>query len=132
MFSISPKQHSKILGFALIGYSWSLFVLALKVLPFLSENLDQISRIHKNEGFTAALTFFYEIISYPIYFLIVLISAISIITFNDKRKFIALIFIPFAINLFPLGSILCLYVLLYLFVISENKTETEITSQIKI
>lgn len=132
MFNISSKQHSKILGFALIGYSWSLFISSLKVFNILPEMFDRTPKILSDYGLVATLIYLYQDFVNLIYLIIVLISATSILKFDDKRRYIALIFIPFAIDLFPLGTILSLYVLLYLFVMSENKLETEITNQTKI
>lgn len=131
MFSISSKQHSKILGFALLGYSRSLLVASLKDFYNLRSDTLEISSNIERFGFGATLIDLYASFDRLIYFLVILISAVSILKFNSKLKYLALIFIPFAIDIFPLGTILCLYVLLYIFVISENKIEVINTGQEK-
>ena len=128
MFSITPKQHSKILGFGLISYSWSLLLSSLKLL-FSTEtnrNISNIlSEIHSYYGSTHVVIYFLKEYSDFFYFLIIFVSGISILLFKGKRKFISLLFVFFYINVFPLGTILCFYTLFYLFVISENKIITE-------
>jgi len=120
MFSINLKQHSKILGFALIAYG-------LQFLPRTFVVLKEFSGIFNSDRqvpLMAYLSLPFDSMILPFWILMVsIVSGVTILLTNTSAKFLSLSFVFLTITFFPLETILSFYVLCYLFVISENKIE---------
>jgi hypothetical protein len=128
MINITPKQHSKILGFAFIAYSLQFSIKALDVPLFLIRGFPQPEYV----PFSLYLTLPFSSSFSPFWnFLIGLLSGIliiyskGIISSKDKVKYLSLLFVFLNLNIFPVGTILSFYTLWYLFKISDNKIEIE-------
>lgn len=120
MRSITAKQHSKVLGFALIAYGLQFLFGAFNALG----EFFNFLRFSGDHSPTAYMLFPFDSTLYRFWlFTISIVSGIAIRSSKRKDKFLALLFVFLAFALFPLGTILSFYVLFYLFVISENKTE---------
>lgn len=120
MFSISAKQHSKILGFALIAYGLQFFIQAFDVpkLLFGSSPIFQEYKVPLYYYFILP----FDSVFLPFWlFLVSLISGILILRSEKKAKNLSIAFVLLALTIFPLGTILSFYTLCYLFVISEDK-----------
>jgi len=108
------------LGFALIAYGLQFLfssVRALKNLPGIFDSDLEIS-------FFAYLLLPFDSMFYPLWiFIISIVSGIVIISSKSSTRFMSLSFVFLTLGFFPLGTILSFYVLCYLFVINENKSE---------
>jgi hypothetical protein len=132
MLKISKKQHTKILGYALIGYGLQFityFLGLFKVLYLLlrSENSQTSNPDPMVEVLNHSLK---DVAVFDIFtiqllvFVVSLISGFSILISAKpkyvKYKFFSLVFVLMCITFFPLGTILSFYVLLYIFVLAEE------------
>lgn len=126
MFSISVEQHTKILGYALMGYASSVFL----------GNLGAMS-IWSNANRQSQEALGVEVIFLPL--LLSLVAAWSSVVIlsrsfrellSTKSVFGSLVFVFVAATSFPVGTILSTYVLIYVFliypenVLSEQKSTT--------
>jgi hypothetical protein len=124
MIKIRPDQHAKILGFAILGYG-------LQVLPEVFSTLNRIREYlldpYASVPFSAVL---YDAVleSYWIFlfFVVSIIAGVSLLGVRSQSKIPSVLFTLCAINLFPLGTILSLYVLFYEFVIRDNADDSQI------
>lgn len=118
MIFINAKQHSKILGFALIAYGLQYFYKALEVPKLLFRErplYDYDAPVYHY----LILPFDYFFL--PFWFFIVSIfSGILILRSRWKSEIFSLAFVFLSLTEFPLGTILSFYTLCYLFVISDN------------
>ena len=121
MFSVTAKQHSKILGWAIVAYGIHV------ILNNFFYNLSDLREI-VNSYFKFGSDVFFEgntlrdALTNLLYFLVFSVAGFSILRFNNNLKFISLSFVLAAFTFFPLGTILSFYTLFYLFVISKNET----------
>ncbi len=123
IINITPQQHSKILGFALIAYGFQYVFDAFRITRIFSGEV----RFAEDIPFYAYLYFLLFDTPFTAfwYFLFSILSGILIVYSNGKFKFISLLFVILNINVFPIGTILSFYTLWYLFVESENKIAKE-------
>ena len=121
MFNITPQQHSKILGFALIAYGFQYVFDAFRITRIFSGEM-LFAEDMPFYGYLYFLFFDSVFIAFW-YFLISVLSGILIIFSNGKFKFIGLLFVILNISIFPIVTILSFYILWYLFAINENKIE---------
>ena len=112
MFKVTLEQHAQILGWTIIGYGLSFIYAA--ILPML-----QMASVLDKNGNTATL----GQLLWPTILGNIVIAVICFIAGNAVRyvearpKSEGLLFAVASFGFFPLGSILSLYTLVYLFVI---------------
>lgn len=122
MVPINTKQHSKILGSALIAYGWHLLLPALLLLTN-TEFYSELFRVYQYNGIKLFFDqSFYREHTDIFYLLIIFVSGISILISKGKFRFFSLSFVFLFLTAFPLGTFLSFYVLWYLFVLSEEKS----------
>ena len=138
--NLRVDQHAQILGFAIIGYVVSFLVtLVVPLLRYLSAwNSAQELLSDKSLGFGAAnakaISEFSSDLALPAIFYGIVMFAICGMTglvvrggFPDPKLF-GLLFVILCFGLFPLGTIVSLYALVYIFVIYESESgESEST-----
>ena len=138
--NLRVDQHAQILGFAIIGYGVSFLVtLVVPLLRYLSAwNSAQELLSDKSLGFGAAnakaISEFSSDLALPAIFYGIVMFAICGMTglvvrggFPDPKLF-GLLFVILCFGLFPLGTIVSLYALVYIFVIYESESgESEST-----
>ena len=123
MFSISAKQHSRILGFALIAYGFQYFFGALRATDFILRMLFGSGEESRSVRY---LLLPFESRFYPLWiFVVSVVLGIAILLAKRWVKFFSLFFVVLTLADFPLGTILSFYTLFYLFAITENKTDIE-------
>jgi len=119
MLKLKLSQHAQILGFAIIGYGTSQIIstigTAMQVWYLTGQKLSAT-----NTDFLAPSGF-----SAIIYFLVSLYAGTIIKGIELDPKIPSLVFVFLAIGVFPLGTILSVYVLIYLFVIYPNGYEED-------
>ena len=138
--NLRVDQHAQILGFAIIGYGVSFLVtLVVPLLRYLSAwNSAQELLSDKSLGFGAAnakaISELSSDLALPAIFYGIVMFAICGMTglvvrggFPDPKLF-GLLFVILCFVLFPLGTIVSLYALVYIFVIYESESgESEST-----
>ena len=138
--NLRVDQHAQILGFAIIGYGVSFLVtLVVPLLRYLSAwNSAQELLSDKSLGFGAAnakaISELSSDLALPAIFYGIVMFAICGMTglvvrggFPDPKLF-GLLFVILCFGLFPLGTIVSLYALVYIFVIYESESgESEST-----
>ena|SRR5215203_2320445 len=119
MISITSKQHSRILGIALIAYGLQFCIKAFDVPKLLFGEEPIFSRFDTHLYYYFILPF--DPLFLPFwYFLSAVFSGIIILRTEKNAKYLSILFVLLALTVFPLGTILSFYTLCYLFVISED------------
>lgn len=121
MLKLNAEQHAQILGFALIGFGlgWTLDVVAalwkLTQIPNLSDVGLQAS-IQGSLGWELVLLIGRATITVA--------AGLVIRTMMSDPKVFGLLFVFVSIYVFPLGTLLSIYVLVYLFAIYPGEFES--------
>ena len=119
MISITPWQHAKILGFAILGYGLQVIFSVLNELtgiwigltnPYGDVSLGDLLVRSWSENSRIYL-----------FLLVSIVAGVSVLSLKSRSKIPGILFVLSFVSFFPLGTILSFYLLLYLFVISQRE-----------
>jgi hypothetical protein len=114
MFNIKPDQHAQILGWTVIGYGLSFVYAAL--LPML-----QLASIGTHGNIeSAGQVLWPTIVGYVLIAIFCFIAGSGIKYTETTPRSECLLFAVVTVGFFPLGTLLSIYALVYLFVIYPN------------
>lgn len=120
---IRPDQHARILGFGIIGFG----------LQFISDGFAVLGNLWRgfsnpdlDVGMTGLLGYSFGGHYYALVLLFIsLIAGISLLFFKSRAQIPEIIFVLGAIGLFPLGTLLSIYLLFYLSVFNEDPVKVQ-------